>query len=591
MGEPEDEIPRINPSEVETLIKKIEQNTLSEQDKRMITRLLRTLLYLVGMLQEKKVTLLKLKEKIFGKKSEKMKREEGEKGKPKDGPESGVQEGGKEDGSRTPKNEKLEETEGEKPGRKPGHGRHAASDYPGARKVQCRHQQLASGSPCPRLNCRGKVYREKRPHQFIQFVGQPAIEATQYEQEVIRCRECGAVYEAPLPEGVSPKKYDETADASIAIKRHAIYTPSYRTARMQEMCGVPLPESVQSERCREVADVLEPIYEQMKKEAADGKVFHIDDTPVRIMELVKENKEKERKRKEEKKEPEKKEEGKEKVKEKVKEKKRKRKKKKKEERVGIQTSGVVVELYSGAKVVLYFNGRQHAGENVEDLYQLRDPGLGLPMQMADALACNWCGERERIVCKCLVHARRKFVEIRRIYPEACDYVLQQIGKVYRNEGQAAGMSDEERLAYHQAHSGPVMGELKQWMDEQVAEKKVEPNSSLGKAVDYFQTHYEGLTAWLRYAGAPLDNNWCERALKPVVIIRKNSYGYKTSRGAKTAAIIQSVIQTCRLNGTNIWTYLVSVLRRSAEVRGKPQAFLPWNYSGEERSAERSGLAA
>jgi transposase len=564
--EPEDEIPKINPSEVETLIEKIWQNKLDEQDKRMIDRLLRTLLYVVSMLQEKKVTLLRLKEMVFGKKSEKMKRGEGEKDEPKDGPGSGVQEGGKGDGSQTPKNEKLEGVEGEKPRRKPGHGRHRASDYPGAKKVHCRHRQLVSGSPCPKQNCRGKVYREK-PHQFIQFTGQPAIQATQYEQEVVRCRECGAVYEAPLPEGVSPKKWDETADATIAIERHAKYTPSYRTARMQEMCGIPLPESVQSERCREVADALEAIYEEMKKEAANGKVFHIDDTPVRIMELVKENKEKEL------------------------EKKGKRKKKKKEERVGIQTSGVVVELYSGARVALYFNGRQHAGENVEDLYQLRGPGLPPPIQMADALASNWCGERERIVCKCLVHARRKFVEIGRIYPEACDYALKQIGKVYWNEGQTAGMSDEERLAYHQAHSGPAIGELKQWMDDQVVEKKVEPNSSLGKAVDYFQTHYEGLTAWLRYAGAPLDNNWCEQALKPVVIIRKNSYGYKTSRGAKTGAIIQSVIQTCRLNGTNVWQYLVGVLRRSAEVKEKPEAFLPWNYSGEETSAERGGLAA
>jgi hypothetical protein len=131
-----------------------------------------------------------------------------------------------------------------------------------------------------------------------------------------------------LPEGVSAKKWDETADAQIAIERHAKYTPSYRTARTQEMCGVALPESVQSERCREVADALEPIYERMKKEAAQGKVFQIDDTPVRILELVKENKEK----KQEKEDAEKK----------VKEKKGKRKKKKKEERVGIQTSGVVV---------------------------------------------------------------------------------------------------------------------------------------------------------------------------------------------------------------------------------------------------------
>jgi transposase len=320
----------------------------------------------------------------------------------------------------------------------------------------------------------------------------------------------------------------------MAINRHGMGVPFYRTARMQEMCGVAVAESVQSERCQEVADVLEPIYERMKKEAAQGKVFYSDDTPVRIMELVKENKEKKKEKK--------------------------GKKKKEEERVGIQTSGVVVELYCGAKVALYFNGRQHAGENVEVLYQLREPGLGLPVQMSDALACNWCGETERIVCKCLVHARRKFVEIGRIYPEACDYVLKQIGKVYWNEKQTAELSDGERLAYHQEHSGVVMAELKQWMEEQMRKKKVEPNSSLGKAIDYFQTHYDGLAAFLRHSGAPLDNNLSEQVLRPVAIMRKNSYGYKTSQGAKTAAIIQSVIQTCRLNGTNVSTYLVSVLR-------------------------------
>src|SRR5262249_3480987 len=210
------------------------------------------------------------------------------------------------------------------------------------------------------------------------------------------------------------------------------------------------------------------------------------------------------------------EEGKEKVK------KKKGKKKKKEERVAIQTSGVVVKLGSGAKVALYFNGRQHAGENIEEIYRLRDPRLPPPMQMSDALACNFCGERERIVCKCLVHARRKFVEIWRIYPGECNYVLEQIGEIYRNERQRAEMSDEERVVYHQKHSGLVMAELKKWMDEQMAEKKVEPNSSLGKAIDYFLTHYEGLSAYLRYAGAPLDNNASERILRPVVIIRKNS---------------------------------------------------------------------
>lgn len=578
MAEPDDEIPKINPSEVETLINKIEQSNLDERDKRLISKLLRTLLYVVSMLQEKKVTLLRLKAMMFGKKSEKKKKEADEKGDPKDGPESGRGGGEKGEDSRTPRNEKLEGTEGEERGRRPGHGRHPATDYPGARKVHCRHRELMSGSQCPGRNCRGKVYPVKRPHRFIQFTGHPAIQATQYEQEVVRCGDCGVEYEAELPRGVSPKRYDETADAAIAINRHGMYTPFYRTARMQELCGVPLAESVQSERCQEVAEVLGPIYERMKKEAAQGKVFHVDDTPVKIMELVKENQERKEKKREEKKP------------ETGKEKKRRRKKKE-EERVSIQTSGVVVELCSGERVVLYFNGRQHAGENIEELYQRRDPGVGLPIQMSDALACNWCGERERIVCKCLAHARRKFVEIQRIYPGACDYVLKQIGKVYRNERATAGLSDEERLAYHQEHSGPEMAELKQWMDEQMTKKKVEPNSSLGRAIEYFQDHYEGLTAYLRHAGAPIDNNLGERVLRPVALIRKNSYVYQTCRGAKTGAIIMSVIETCRHNGTNAWAYLVSVLRRSAEVRVKPEAFLPWVYQGEEGAAETDAVAA
>src|SRR5262245_29022719 len=132
----------------------------------MITRLLRTLLDVVGLLQETKVTLLRLKELVCGKKSEKMKRREGEKDEPKDEQERGVQEGGKGEESQRPKNEHLEGVEGEKRGRKPGHGRRPSSEYPGARKVHCRHQQLVSGSPCPSPSCRGKVYQE-RPHQFI----------------------------------------------------------------------------------------------------------------------------------------------------------------------------------------------------------------------------------------------------------------------------------------------------------------------------------------------------------------------------------------------------------------------------------------
>ena len=274
--------------------------------------------------------------------------------------------------------------------------------------------------------------------------------ATHYQQDVVRCGDCGQEYEAPLPEGVSPQKYDETADAAMAINKFAMAAPYHRTSGLQELCGIPLAESVQSERCQAAAEVLQPIYLQMRREAANGKVFYGDDTPVKILELIKENQGKA-----------------------------------KGERVGMQTTGIVVETTEGARIALYDNSRRHAGEVLEELYEMRNPELGLPIQMGDALACNWCGEQKRIICKCLAHARRKFFELRTIYPEACEYVLRQIGKVYRNEGATEGLSDEQRMVYHQQHSGPVMEELKRWMDEQIGERQVEPNARLGKAMAYF----------------------------------------------------------------------------------------------------------
>jgi hypothetical protein len=544
-----DKIPQIDPTEIEILIEKLEQNKLEERERRLIVSLLRTFLYIVAQLQEKKITLLKIKDMIFGRKSEKNKKEKDR----KDGDrasEDSSGDGESSEQSREPRNEKDESAGGESAEAKRGHGRNPVSAYPGAKKVRCRHRELQSGHDCPDLRCEGRVYSVLRPHQFTQFTGQPAITVTIYEQEVMRCNDCGKEYEAPLPEGVSPKRYDETADTAMAIIKSGLATPYNRSALLQRDCGMPVSESVMSERCKAVAEALRPIYKEMKRQAADGKVFYGDDTPVRIPELMKENKEK-----------------------------------KPGERVGMQTSGIVVQTKEGAWIALYMSGRKHAGENPEELYEMRAPGLEPPIQMSDALSSNRSGEKERIRAVCLAHARRKFWEIRSFYRVECEYMPERIGQVYQNEEATKEMSPELRLEYHRTQSGPIMEELKEWMEGEMAEKKVEPNSSLGKAVKYFLKNYSGLSAFLRHGEAPPDNNPAERALKPAVMIRKNSYFYKTGRGADDGAIILSMITSCRLNGTNVWNWMVSVLKRDSEVSRNPAAFLPWVYKGEEVEEE------
>jgi len=77
-----------------------------------------------------------------------------------------------------------------------------------------------------------------------------------------------------------------------------------------------------------------------------------------------------------------------------------------------------------------------------------------------------------------------------------------------------------------------MGQLHQWLQDQLNEGRTEPNSGLGKAISYLLKHWRALTLFLRQPGAPLDNNICERALKKAILNRKNALFYKTLNGAQ-----------------------------------------------------------
>jgi len=139
------------------------------------------------------------------------------------------------------------------------------------------------------------------------------------------------------------------------------------------------------------------------------------------------------------------------------------------------------------------------------------------------------------------------------------------------------MSAEERLRFHQIHSGPLMDALKQWFAEQFEHHRVEPNSGLGVAIAYMTNRWDRFTLFLRKAGAPLDNNLCERALKKAILHRKNSLFYKTENGAHVGDIFMSLIYTCQLCTADPFDYLTQLHRHSAELPRSRQHWMPWNY--------------
>lgn len=248
------------------------------------------------------------------------------------------------------------------------------------------------------------------------------------------------------------------------------------------------------------------------------------------------------------------------------------------DRTGLHTTGVV-STCDGKDIALFFSGRRHAGENLRELLRRRASELGLPVQMCDALAANTSDDLGTVVANSFAHCRRYFVDEAGSFPTECRHVLEELAIVYTNDAQAKKdeLTPEARLVFHQAKSGPVIERLRGWMKTQFDDRLVEPNSGLGKAIQYATKHWDKLTRFLHEPGAPLDNNICERALKKAVLHRKNSLFYKTQDGADVGDLYMSLIYTCQLVDQNPFDYLTAIIEHADAVVDEPDHWLPWNF--------------
>ena len=532
------EVIEVNFGELTALLERARQEPLGEADCQRLEGAIQALNYLIEMIGEKDTTISRLRA-LLAKPSTEKTRKVLEK--------AGV--GATPQGSSSPPPGAT--PSGQKP--KPGHGRNGAAAYRGAERVKIAHPSLKPGDRCPRC-LKGKVYEQKESALRIRVVGQAPLAATVYELERLRCNLCGDVFEAEAPEGVGEKKYDETAAAMIGLLRYGSGVPWYRLEGLEASLGIPLPAATQWEVVAEVAEGLRPAGEELIRQAAQGEVFYNDDTSMKILALARAS-------------PQRMEGG--------------ETASSARERTGQFTSGIV-STRQGQQVALFFTGRRHAGENFARVLTQRAAGLPPPIQMCDALSRNLpklSKPLEILVGHCNAHARRRYVEVVPSFPQECRYVLESFAEVYRYdaEAEARALSPEERLRFHQEHSGPVMENLHAWLQAQFAEKKVEPNSGLGEAIRYCLKYWTRLTLFLHQAGAPLDSNVVERALKKAILHRKNSLFYKTEKRAEVGDLFMSLIHTCALNHINAFDYLTELQKHTTELARNPAAWMPWNY--------------
>jgi transposase len=539
------EIVEVDNTQLEEVMHRVEQ-ALDDKDAALIRAVFASYVYVTDLVEDKNTSIRRLRQLLFGTRTEKTEAVVGSRGeKTEEPPQRGVAaktELAADEADMSASTEEITENAVR------GHGRNGADAYRGAERIDVPHSSLTAGDPCPACD-QGTVY-EKAPGVVVRISGQPPLRATIYQLQKLRCHLCGQVFTAAAPPEAGNAKYDATAGSMIGLLKYGSGLPFNRLEGLQGHLEIPLPASTQWDIVNAVAANLAPAFEELIRQAAQGEVLHNDDTTVKILELMRQRGQLEAVTGVE-------DEGND-----------------ADERTGLFTSGVVA-LHDGHRVALFFSGRRHAGENLAEVLKLRAEQLPPPIQMCDALSRNLPGELQTIVANCLAHARRQFVDVYDRFPQECRHLLEALAVVYRNDAVARQrqLSPEARLRFHQEASGPTMRQLHEWLTRQLDEKLTEPNSALG----YMLRHWEKLTLFLRQAGAPLDNNVCERALKKPILHRKNALFYKTQNGARVGDLFMSLIYTCQLNQANPFDYLSQLQRHSDEVAASPQRWMPWNY--------------
>jgi transposase len=434
------------------------------------------------------------------------------------------------------------------------HGRLGANDYSGCEEVDVNFtDEYLLTSQCPDCakhhNTDAKVYPVD-PSVIVVLEGTPLVCGTRYHLQKTRCSVCLQYFTAPLPKAVKGKpKYAPSAKTNIAVHHYYGGLPFKRIEMMQAANQVPLPDATQFDLMNELyQSAIKPVAGALRLHGANGEILYFDDTGARILEQIQVNK----------------------VASSAKAKK-------------AVHGTAIVSIYEGHRIYLFDTNTHVSGKVLrsllddrtvdEDFTSMSDASASNFPILEDSLAARW------VISLCLSHGRRHFVELVGDEDKDIHFILDVIGRVYEHERYCKQQQHDpdQRLAYHQVHSSPLIESLRIWLNNLLLYKSVEPNSRLGEAIGYMLKRWFWLTQFLRVAGAPLDNNLCEQTIKVMIRYRKNSLFYRTFYGATIGDAMMSVMHTAVHAGANLFHYINSLQEYVHHVELMPQQWLPWNY--------------
>ena len=402
--------------------------------------------------------------------------------------------------------------------KRPGHGRRPLPDHLPREVV--RHELSPEQRACP---CCGEQRQEIGHESSEQLEFIPAsFKVLVHERVKYACRTCqehvaiAEVPNKPIEKGLpGPGLLAQTV-----LSKYGDHLPLYRQEDIVARSGIFLRRSTLCDWVAAAAVLLEPLYRRMIELVLDSRVLHTDDTSVKLLDP---------------------------------------------REAKAKTARFWAYLGDGAHPYGVYDFTESRKRDGPQQFLAGYEGY----LQADAYGGYdgiYAGGKV-VEVACWAHARRKWYESRTTDPARAHHALALIQKLYRVERDYRRASVEERLAARQARSLPILAEFKSWLDEQ--HEQILPKSPIGQAATYTANQWTALTRYCESGDLSIDNNAAERAMRPCAIGRKNWLFVASKTGGHRAAVLMSLVQSCKQNQVEPWAYLKDVFDRLPTLGESP----------------------
>ena len=401
-----------------------------------------------------------------------------------------------------------------------GHGPREQKQLP---IVEAIHELPEAERSCPQCGHQmAEMGEQSEDYEEVTLV-QRSFQVVRHRRRKYRCQCNASVVTAPGPARLIPGgRYSAELAVEVAISKYLDHAPLERQARIMAREGLTVTSQTLWDQIEALARHLEPSYEALRPRVLTSPVVYADETHWRLM-------------------------GQE-----------------------TETSRWWVWCVASEEAVFYrlLGSRStKAARSVLCGYRgiVLCDGYGAYESLARA-------GPEITLAHCWAHARRKFIEIEPEYPQACGDILQLFGKLYAVEGEVPRLGFPEaqehlalRAKLREERSRPLIAQIYAYAED--LRRKSLPRSALGRATEYLLGMWKGLTRFLEDPRIPLDNNAAERALRGVVVGRKNHYGSRSKRGTEVAALFYSLCETAKLAGVEPRSYLLEATHAALHKSG------------------------